>query len=255
MTSDDLSDVSGPSGARQKRDRRAIVTLILSVAAAACLAVAVAAGAAAHADLVRKPTAAQLSAAAVTSVADRWRTWPASRIFPAALSYHTDLLTTETASLVGISPDATCASAIDASLVRLAARDHCAAGLRATYLDQLQGIVYTVGVLAFPNADLAAAFSARLPASAAGPNPVRALALPGTAAARFSAAARQAATARNGGPFVVLTTAGYADGEPVGAGQEARPAIFAPAAQLAAEIIGPLTQPVTVNCHSPEWSC
>jgi hypothetical protein len=84
---------------------------------------------------------------------------------------------------------------------------------------------------------------------------LQALALPGTASARFSPEARQAATARRDGPFVVLTAAGYADGEPAGAGQEAHPAIFGPAAQLAAAIIAPLTQPVTVNCQSPEWSC
>jgi hypothetical protein len=220
-----------------------------------CLAVAVASGIGAHAELVRKPTAPQRSAAAAAAIADRWRTWPAGRIFPAALSYGTDLLTTEKASRTGISPDVSCASAIDASLVPAAARDHCRAVLRAAYTDQLQGIVYTVGVLAFPDARDAAAFAARLPGSTVRAIPLRALALPGTASARFSDAARQAATARQAGPFVALTTAGYADGEPAGAGQQARPAIFAPAAQLAAEIIGPLTQPVTVNCHSPEWSC
>jgi hypothetical protein len=252
MTSADLPDGPGQTGV-EHRGRRVIA--ILTVGAIACLAVAIAAGAMAHAELVRKPTGEQRSAAAAAAMADRWHIWPAGRIFPAMLSYGTDLLTTETASRIGISPEAGCASAIDASLLRLAVADRCRAGLRATYLDQLQGIVYTVGVLAFPDAHLAAAFSARLPHGATAAIPLRALALPGTASALFSADARQAATARQEGPFVVLTAAGYADGEPTGADQEAHPAIFAPAAQLAAAIIAPLTQPVTVNCHSPEWSC
>jgi hypothetical protein len=224
------------------------------LAAAVFLGISVVAGLTTHADLTRGPTAAQRSAAAAAAVAGRWRTWPAGRIFPAVLSYDTDLLTTENADRISISTDVSCASAIEPSLARLAARDHCQAGLRAAYLDQLQGIVYTIGVLAFPDAHMAAAFSARLP-GAAGTIPLRALAIPGTASARFSADARQAAVSRHAGPFVVLTAAGYADGEPAGAGQEARPAIFAPTVQLAAEIMRLLTRPVTVNCHSPEWSC
>jgi hypothetical protein len=54
---------------------------------------------------------------------------------------------------------------------------------------------------------------------------------------------------------VVLTVAGYADGEPAGAGQQARPSAFSPAGQLAAAVSGPLAQPVTVNCASREWAC
>jgi hypothetical protein len=252
MTSDDLSDAPSSSGIRQ---RGSYGMVALGLAAMTCLAVAILAGTAAYADLVRKPTATQRSSAEAAAIADRWRTWPAGRIFPVELSYSTDLLTTETASLAGISPDTHCASAIDASIAELAARDHCQAGLRAAYLDQLQGIVYTVGLLAFPSVNLAAAFSAALPASAGRTVSLRALDLPGTATARFGADARQAATTRQDGPFVVLTIAGYADGEPGGAGQEPRPAIFAPAAQLAAEVIGPLVRPVTVDCNSRDWSC
>lgn len=215
---------------------------------------AAAAGIGARGILIRKPTAAQLSAAAAAAVARRWRAWPAGRIFPATLRYSSDLLTTETATRLGISRQAGCASAVDASLTPLARHDHCLAGLRATYLDQLQGIVYTVGVLAFPDTRLAHVFATRLPGTA-GAASLRPLALQGTVSARFGTAARQAGTARQAGPFIVLTASGYADGEPTGAGQQRRPAIFAPAGQLAAEIIGPLTRPATVHCGSPEWSC
>lgn len=235
-----------------RRGRRPVVLLLL--AAMVCLAVAVAAGTAAHADLARKPTAAQRAAAAAEAVADRWRSMPAGRIFPATLSYSTSLLTTETASRVGIAPQASCTEAIDPALARLAARDHCKAAVRATYLDQLQGVVYTIGVLAFPSPRDAGAFAAQLPAFAKS-IPLRALALPDTASSRFSPRARQATTVGHVGPFVVLTVAGYADGQQGRSGQEARPSVFAPAAELAGEVIGPMTRPVTVNCASREWSC
>jgi hypothetical protein len=228
--------------------------VFLSLAAAACLVVAIAAGLAARADLTRRPTTAQRAAAAAKAVADRWRDWSAGRIFPATLSYSTSLLTTETASRVGVAKQVTCVSAIKPSLDGLATSDHCQAGLRATYVDQLDGVVYTVGVLAFPNSRDAGAFAARLPGQA-GPISLLPLALPDTASAQFGPATGQAATASHGGPFVVLTVAGYADGQPAGPGQQARPSIFAPAAQLASEVIGPLTRPVTVNCSNQAWSC
>jgi hypothetical protein len=171
------------------------------------------------------------------------------------LSYNTSLLTTESASRVAISTQTLCASALDPSFAALASRDHCTAGLRATYLDQLQGILYTVGVLAFPTTHRAAAFSVGLSASNAGVFALQALALPGTASALFSPQARQAATTRQAGPFVILTVAGYADGEPAGSGQETRAEIFAPAAQLAAEIGGPLAAPIQVDCRTRQWVC
>jgi hypothetical protein len=140
-------------------------------------------------------------------------------------------------------------------MARLAAGDHCQAGLRATYLDQLEGVAYTVGVLAFPSQHLAANFSLAVHRSAAASPALRPFAMPGTESALFSATAAQAGTATPDGPFVVLTVAGYADGEPTGRGQQKRPSAFAPAAQLAATIAQSLAQPVTVDCASPAWSC
>jgi hypothetical protein len=253
VSSDDLSDVSvlpRPPGRRHR-----LATAVLAVAAVVCLAVAAATGIAAIKTATRAPTTAERAAAAAQAVADRWRTWTAGHIFPATLSYSTSLLTTESASRVAIGTQITCASAVDPAVAALATRDHCTAGLRATYLDQLQGIVYTVGVLAFPTTRQAATFSGGLPAAGSGTLALQALAVPGTASSLFSAQARQMATARQAGPFVVLTVAGYANGEPAGAGQESRADIFAPASQLAAQIAGPLTAPIQVNCRSPQWSC
>lgn len=221
----------------------------------ACLAVAVASGIVAVKTATRPPTPAERAAAAATAVADRWQTWTAGRIFPAVLRYSTSLLTTERASRVAIGTQTACASAVDPPFAALATRNHCTAGLRATYLDQLQGIVYTIGVLAFPTARRAAAFSAGLSADRTAAFALRALALPGTASSLFSPEARQAATTRLAGPFVILTVAGYANGEPAGSGQETRAEIFAPASELSADIGEPLAAPVQVDCRSPQWAC
>jgi hypothetical protein len=253
MSSDDLSDVSVL--APPPRRRRRLATAFLAVAALACLAVAVASGIAAVKSATRAPTPAQRAAAAATAEADRWRTLTAGQIFPAEVSYSTSLLTTESAIRVAIGVQTACASAVDPAFSALATHDHCQAGLRATYLDQLQGILYTIGVLAFPTAHRAEAFSAGLSADHTGVFGLRPLAQPGTASSLFSPEAGQAATTRQAGPFVILTVAGYADGQPAGSGQEARPEIFAPAAQLAAKIAAPLGAPIQVNCRSPQWSC
>jgi len=249
--SPDLPTEPVPPDLRRGRGR----LVLLSMAAIVCLLVAAAAGTAAHVNLVRKPTTAQREAAAAAAMADRWRSWPAGRIFPATLSYSTTLLTTETASRVGIAPQTSCTNAIDPALARLVARDHCRAILRATYVDQLQGVLYTIGVLAFPSTRDAGAFAAGLPVGSGPHMALRAFAQPDTASSQFTSSARQTSTASHDGPFVVLTVAGYADGQPAGASQQARPSAFAPASQLAGEVIGPLTQPVIVNCASRAWSC
>ncbi len=238
-----------------RRGRRPLRILAAIVTAACCLAVAVVAGTAAHAELTSKPTSAELSAAAAQAMADRWRSWPAGRIFPPELGYSTSLLTQETARRLGISRSATCAASIDTTLDRLARREGCRAALRATYVDELQGVVYTVGILAFGSPRRAAAFARGLPSGQAGVTSLRAEAFGGTASAAFNDAARQAATVSQQGPYVVLTVAGYADGQSAVATAERRSSVFAPAAQLAAEIIGPLTAPVQVNCASRAWSC
>ena len=222
------------------------------------------AGHAAVAGQTRPPTAAERAAAAAAAVAGRWRSWPAGRIFPADLGYTTTLRGRETAHRVGISPDYGCAAAVDAALARPARQEGCRAGIRASYVDQLDGVVYTTGVLAFPDRARAAAFTRRLPAAvsrraapggAPGAAALRALALPGTASARFTAAARQTATARQDGPYVLLTVAGYADGRPAAATGEFDPVAFSAARQLAREILAPLNRPAVVNCARRQWSC
>ena len=226
-----------------------------AVAAPLGLAVAVVTGGRAHAELVRKPTTAELSAAAATGVAQRWEREQAGQIFPARITYTTSLNTTETASRAGIAPAGSCAAAVDDTLTRQAQRDGCVAALRADYTDQLRGAVYTLGVLAFASTARATDFYDNLPSAQYPATGLRALAMPGTAAALFGDAARQLAIAQQSGPYIVLAVAGYADGRPASAASERRDVVFDPAIQLATAVAEPLGKPVAVRCGGTEWAC
>jgi type VII secretion-associated serine protease mycosin len=234
---------------------RAVRIAACATAAVAGLSVAVFAGERAHAMESRQPTRAELSAAAAAAVAQRWERMPAGRIFPAAISYTTDLMTKEKASRLGIDQGATCASAVDGTLRRLAEKDGCVAGLRADYTDQLLGAVYTVGVLAFPSAAKASSFFARIPLDAYPAAGLHALAVPGTPAALFADDARQAAAEQLAGPYVVLAVAGYSDGRPARAADERRDSVFSPASQLVSAVATPLATPLAVRCGTTEWAC
>lgn len=237
------------------RHRGRVITLT-AVGGMLCLVTAVLAGRAAIAQQTRRPTSAERAAAAATAVARRWRTWPAGRIFPATLGYTTFLLNNETARRVGISPDDQCAAALDPALAGAARRDGCQAGLRASYVDELQGVVYTTGVLAFPTPAKAHAFDRGLPKGRPPAEGLRALAFPGTAAARFADDARQTVLARQDGPYVLLTVAGYLDGRPAAVTGQYDKMAFAATGQLAKAILGPLNRPAVVNCAATrQWSC
>ena len=225
------------------------------MAAVIGVAVAVTTGEQAHAQLVREPTRAELSQAGATGVAQRWEREPAGQIFPASIGYTSGLQTSETASRVGIAPGAACAAALDATLASQARRDGCVAALRADYTDQLRGAVYTLGVLAFGTAAGASDFYYKVPLASYPATGLRALALPGTPAALFGDAGRQAEVARLAGPYVVLAVAGYADGRPASPADEPRDSVFSPATQLAAAVARPLAKPVTVRCGTAEWAC
>jgi subtilisin family serine protease len=226
-----------------------------AVAAPLGLAVALVAGGRAHAELVREPTTAELSAAAATGVAQRWEREPAGQLFPASIAYTTSLNTTEMASRVGIAPGDACTTAVDVTLASRAQTDGCVAALRADYTDQLRGAVYTLGVLAFGSTARASDFYDNLPSAQYPATGLRALAMPGTPAALFGDAARQLAIARLAGPYVVLAVAGYADGRPASTDGERRDVVFDPAIQLVTAVAAPLAKPVAVRCGGTEWSC
>lgn len=240
---------------REIRRRRTAVTLAAwTVAAAVFLTIALVAWGKAQAAWNRPPTAAERAAAARTALGRRWRTWPMGRLFPASLPYNTDLLSGEKAARVGISPGERCAAAVTGAVAAAARRDGCRGAVRATYVGGLGGIVFTAGVLAFPSPGRAAAFAHAISHDHL-PSGLRAFHLAGTASARFTNGARQVTVARRAGPYVTLVVAGYADGRPASASGQHRPAVFAPAGQLAREILTPLTRPAVVRCGQPEWAC
>ncbi|NEA22964.1 hypothetical protein G3I70_10740, partial [Actinomadura bangladeshensis] len=80
--------------------------------------------------------------------------------------------------------------AADEALVRSLTSRGCRAALRATYLDQAQGLAVTVGVVVFPDERSAREAVAWFPDRETGPG-LRALPFPGSVAARFGDAARQ----------------------------------------------------------------
>ncbi|MFA1544894.1 hypothetical protein [Actinomadura chokoriensis] len=211
----------------------------------------------------REPTSAELQVAANNEVARRWQAWPASRIFPERVTYQPVGDHSEYASRTGIVPDSGCAQAVDEELVATLAKYGCRAVLRATYVDQLQGVVVTIGVVAFPDPWKADRAYKELPGSL-GPNDgegtarpaLHAAGFPGTASAKFTDEARQARTIDRGGPYVVLTTAGQSDGRPASAIKKERPGdLFTVAPQIGHAIARSLSAKALPDCEDPEWQC
>lgn len=223
--------------------------------AVASLAVAVQAARHANSESTRGPTAAELAAAAKTALAQRWQWLPPGQIFPPAIGYSSDQLTTETATRLGFGPALPCGQALDITLQAAARAAGCVGVLRADYADELGGTVYTVGVVAFPDGASAHQFAGAVPQGDYPAAGLRALALPGTAAALFTDPARQSAAVRVTGPYVVLAVAGYADGRPASTAAERRDSAFLPTITLVTAVVAPLAVPPRVSCGTPEFTC
>jgi hypothetical protein len=229
--------------------------IVCGMIAVASLAVAVQAARHASAEFTRGPTAAELAVAAKTALAQRWERLPAGQIFPATIKYSSDQLTNETATRLGIGPALPCGQALDVTLQGAARAAGCVGALRASYADELGGTVYTVGVVAFPDVAAAHQFAGAVPLDKYPATGLRALALPGTAAALFTDQARQSAAVQVTGPYVVLAVAGYADGRPASTATEPRDSPFLPASQLATAVASPLSVPQRASCGTPEFTC
>ncbi|MDL4819044.1 hypothetical protein [Actinomadura opuntiae] len=240
-----------PSRHRHRPPGAAAAPLLI---AAACATVLVVAGVRLAGELTRAPTPAERSAAVATEIGRRYRAWPAGRIFPAALRYTLDEGSAETARRIGIGTDTRCDTAVDPQLSASLTARGCQAVLRATYLDQAQGLAVTVGVAAFPDTASAHGAVAWFPPRAPTPG-LRALPFAGTVTAQFGDAARQAAAAAQRGPYVVAATAGYADGRPTLRGARRLPELAELAPQLADAVLRPLTAPAEIRCGTREWSC
>lgn len=203
----------------------------------------------------RSPTKGELYRAAVLDVRQRWRVWPASRIFPPSVPYTTEQGSTEYAQRVGIAPGSGCGTGIQPGSAGLLTQGGCSALLRATYVDEPHGLVFTVGIAAFPNEKEATAAGKRLPAGAQQPS-LFALAFPGTVTARFDNAARQYSSVALAGPYIVMTTAGQLDGRPAAAVVEQRSTLFWTVYEAAGSIGDGLAQQAQPDCaQKREWTC
>jgi hypothetical protein len=235
--------------------------LVCGVITAMSLDVASQAARLAHQESARGPSQAEIAAAASAGIAQRWERLTLGQIFPASVgytvSYASGQRTRETAKLLGIGAGDSCDEALDVPLANVAQRLGCVAAMRASYADDLGGAVFTVGVVVFPGSGAAREFAARVPGGEYPATGLQVLALPGTAAALFTATARQAsAIPQVTGPYVVLAVAGYADGRPASRAAEPRPSVFEPvSSSIVTAVVAPLAAPEPVRCGSPEWTC
>jgi hypothetical protein len=170
--------------------------------------------------LPRHFTVAQQRQIMTWEMTRRWRALPAASIFPAVAAYRVpaaalyapaDLVLS--ARRLGLSENAGCSAAASARAAQVLAGAGCTAMLRASYVDASGSFVATVGVAVLPDIQSAAQVADKL--SSLGRSPslgLRALPVRGTAAGKFRDRQRQLYVAEAAGPYVIMSTAGFADG-------------------------------------------
>jgi hypothetical protein len=178
----------------------------------------------------RQFTPAQRTRIEAWEVSSRWRTTPKTKMFPARVSY---ALTgpsfglpgslSLTARRLGIARQASCAKAagVGPQALLMLRHDGCQALLRATYTDATSSLVLTVGVAVLGgerSAQSAARYLTGGPAASQGArakhqvlSPIQ---IPDTPAAAFSLRQRQLGWVVGSGSYLVMATAGFADGRP-----------------------------------------
>jgi hypothetical protein len=247
-----------PPDPKRWHERRTLWLVVAICSAVGYLAVGVLATGRVYWEFHRKPSQGELYRAANEEVRDRWRTWPAERIFPDTVPYTAEQGGVEQATRIGIASGTGCADGIDSGPAAILSRNGCRALLRATYVDQLQGIVITVGVAAVTDERAArVAKEALMPADPTTPSAtLHALAFPRTVTARFDDAARQYASAGQAGPYVVLTVAGQTDGRPGAAVRKKHTAAFLLAPEIGGNIADALALRAQPDCSQKrQWKC
>jgi hypothetical protein len=158
----------------------------------------------------RHPNNAQIAAVGQREQAVLWERLSAGQIFPSSVSY-SGLGADETATRVGIAPEAPCASTVDAAAAAVLKAAGCVTVLRATYADSSRTALATIGIAVMRSPGAArTALHALGTGTYGGLLP---LSLPGTVANVFTVRARETYTARTAtGPYVFLYAAGYSDG-------------------------------------------
>jgi hypothetical protein len=198
------------------------VALLVGLVLGLC-GLAVAAAGVASQMLPRRFSAAQQRQIVAWEIAKRWRALPAGAIFPATVAYRLPGYAMDgnqplslRARRLGVVAADRCARGAGPVATRILQRYGCIAILRATYADSTGSLVATVGVAVLPGNSAAVTAQAKL--TAAGPRDlpgsVRPAPVAGTLAARFSNAQRQLSWNTHAGPYVILTSVGYADGRP-----------------------------------------
>nr|WP_245653136.1 hypothetical protein [Herbidospora sakaeratensis] len=230
----------------------------LVVASALTVSCAVVAGvgvSSAMTELTRGPTKQERRAAAAEELARRWRTWPAGKIFPERLGYTSEQGGREVARRVGIGPETDCARAVDAALRTAMDDAGCRGLIRATYLDAVEGVVVTIGVAAFRDAAAVMAATTALPREHRPSPGLRPLTFAKTATERFTAAGRQYGTYHRAGPYLVMVTAGQADGRPAKALDRPMTSMFTFTDELSEQIARGLVAPEPATCESEGFLC
>jgi hypothetical protein len=171
--------------------------------------------------LPRRFTASEQQQIVGWEMGRRWRTMPAGEIFPPAISYQLPSGPLGAASglplkayRVGISRQTSCAAASDPAAARVLAAGRCTAMVRATYTDETDSMLVTVGVAVMPGARAAKSAASRLSAAPPPQPGVRTVSFRSTLARAFGDRQRQLSWAVSSGPYVIMSTAGYADGAP-----------------------------------------
>jgi hypothetical protein len=220
----------------------------------------------------RQFTSAQRSRIEAWEIASRWRTTAKTKIFPARVPYDlTGALLGVPGSLrltarrLGIARQASCdqAAGVGATTMSVLRKDGCQAVLRATYTDATSSLVLTVGI-AVLGGDASAQSAARYltgeaAAGQAGQGAVarhlllKPVQIPNTPAAAFGVRQRQLAWVVGSGSYLVMATAGFADGRPrvsVSGDSYTLMEMTSLAHGIAVQIAAPLGAPVPVP-HCP----
>ncbi len=203
--------------------------------------------------LPRKFTAAQQQQIMAWETARRWRTMPAGQIFPATITYQlpgyalgASAQLSLTARLVGIARQATCQAASDPAAAAVLSAGRCAAVLRATYADQTYSMLVTVGVAVMPGNAAARSAAGQLSAGRQLHPGVKAVPFRDTLAGAFGDRQRQLSWAISAGPYLIMSTVGYADGRPreqVSSDPYASQEMISLASGVATAVGGPLGAP------------
>ncbi|MCG5219877.1 hypothetical protein [Streptosporangium sp. KLBMP 9127] len=183
-------------------------------------------------------------------VRERWHTWPARDIFPAAIRGTSPSGAGTRYRLAGVAPEAACERALQPAAARALAPLGCLTTLRATYADSTETFVATAGIAVLSDSAATAPSSvARLLGLRGGdriqgrPPSVRPAGFPGGVAEGFGERQYVAGALVAGHDrYVVLTAAGYADGRPYVAGGRADIRLTRLAVELADALYRGLTR-------------